>query len=80
MKCDVCKNNLKTSGCEPKCNRMCKNYSDFEPITNIDYIRRMSDEEMANWLTGVTDDAQLGSPIHVDYRWIEWLTSEVTKK
>ena len=49
-KCKKCKNNYKTSDCEPRCNMMCENYSEFEPITNADRIRSMTDEELAEFL------------------------------
>lgn len=58
MKCNICKNNYKPPECEPKCNRMCENFSDFEPITNVDMIRRMTDEELADFLR--TTVAELG--------------------
>ena len=50
--CKICKHNYKYPflDCEPKCNCMCENYSDFEAITNADRIRAMSDEELADML------------------------------
>ena len=48
-----------------------------KPMTNADKIRNMSDEELAEWLTGITNDAQIGSEFHVDYEWNEWLQEEV---
>ena len=49
-------------------------------ITNADRIRSMSDEELAEWLTTITNDAQraiVESQCFVDYQWKEWLQSEV---
>lgn len=48
--CRKCKHNYKMPGDEPRCNRMCDGESDFEPITNADRIRAMSDEELAEFL------------------------------
>ncbi len=54
--CRICKYNYKYPflDCEPKCNLMCENYSDFKAITNADYIRAMSDEELAYFLAHET--------------------------
>ena len=40
-------------------------------------IRSMSDEELAKWLTKITDDAQLDAETKCDYQWAEWLQSEM---
>ena len=45
--------------------------------TNADIIRGMSDEELAEWLTKITDDAQLDAETKCNYQWPEWLQSEV---
>lgn len=50
MDCKNCKHNYKPRSCEPKCSRMCENYSDYEPITNADRIRQMTDGELAEFL------------------------------
>lgn len=47
-----------------------------EVKTNADYIRNMSDEELAEWLTKITDDAQLDSRTHCNYQWKDWLKAE----
>ena len=62
----------------PVCNS-CFSYDKFIPIaiTNADRIRSMSDEELAEWLTKITDDAQLDAETKCDYQWAEWLQSEV---
>lgn len=44
--------------------------------TNADRIRAMSDEELAEWLTKITDDAQLDARTKCNYQWAEWLQSE----
>jgi transcriptional regulator with XRE-family HTH domain len=49
-------------------------------MTNADRIRSMSDEELEEWLTSITNDAQraiVESQCFVDYQWKEWLQSEV---
>ena len=48
-----------------------------KPQTNADRIRTMSDEELAEWLTKVTNDAQRDARTKCDYQWGEWLKSEV---
>ena len=45
--------------------------------TNADRIRSMSDDELAEWLTKITDDAQLDAATKCDYQWKDWLQSEV---
>ena len=45
--------------------------------TNADRIRSMSDEELVEWLTSITDDAQSDAKSKCDYQWSEWLQSEV---
>lgn len=74
--CRKCKHNYKPPTCEPKCNRMCDGESDFEPITKYDEIHAMSIEELAEWLTKITDDAQLDAKTKCNYQWKEWLQSE----
>lgn len=74
--CRKCKHNYKPSTCEPKCNRMCDGESDFEPITKYDQIHAMSIEELAEWLTKITDDAQLDARTKCNYQWDGWLKSE----
>lgn len=61
---------------EPRCNLMCDGESDFEPITKYDQIHAMSIEELAEWLTKITDDAQLDARTKCNYQWNEWLKSE----
>ena len=62
----------------PVCNS-CFSYDKFIPIaiTNADRIRSMSDDELAEWLTKITDDAQLDAETKCDYQWAEFLQSEV---
>lgn len=78
--CRKCKHNYKPSTCEPKCNRMCDGESDFEPITKYDQIHAMSIEELAEWLTKITDDAQLDAKTKCNYQWKDWLQSEAETK
>ena len=49
----------------------------YTRMTNADRIRSMSDEELAEWLTKITDDAQLDAETKCNYQWGEWLQSEV---
>ena len=65
----------------PVCNS-CFSYDKFIPIaiTNADRIRAMSDEELAEWLTSITDDAQSDAMTKCNYQWLEWLQSEVDMK
>ena len=49
-------------------------------ITNAERIRKMTDEELAEWLTRITDDAQLDARTKCDYQWDEWLKEEVEEK
>ena len=54
--------------------RECRHY---KCMTQSDRIRSMSDEELAEWLTSITDDAQSDAKSKCDYQWSEWLQSEV---
>ena len=45
-------------------------------LTNADRIRSMSDEELAEWLTSITDDAQSDAKTRCDYQWSDWLKEE----
>lgn len=74
--CRKCKHNYKMPEDEPRCNLMCDGESDFEPITKYDQIHAMSIEELAEWLTKITDDAQLDARTKCNYQWEEWLQSE----
>ena len=49
----------------------------FKRMTQADRIRSMSDEELAEWLTSITDDAQSDAMTKCNYQWSEWLQSEV---
>ena len=49
----------------------------YTRMTNADRIRSFSDEELAEWLTKITDDAQLDAETKCNYQWGEWLQSEV---
>ena len=51
-----------------------------QTVTNADRIRQMTDEELAEWLTRITDDAQLDARTRCDYQWDEWLKEEVEEK
>ena len=63
---------------EAPCIKCAQNASDnYKRMTNADRIRSMSDEELAEWLTSITDDAQSDAESKCDYQWSEWLQSEV---
>lgn len=63
---------------EAPCVKCAQNASDnYKRMTNADLIRSMSDEELAEWLTKITDDAQLDAATKCDYQWKDWLQSEV---
>ena len=49
----------------------------YTRMTQADRIRSMSDEELAEWLTKITDDAQLDAETKCNYQWGEWLQSDV---
>ena len=57
------------------CFRMCDD-SLGDLLTNADRIRSMSDEELAEWLTSITDDAQSDAKTRCDYQWSKWLKEE----
>lgn len=46
----------------------------FEPMTYADWLRSMSDEELANWLAETTKASKLGMENH--HKWNEWLKSK----
>ena len=48
--------------------------------TRADVIRSMSDEELAKWLTKITDDAQLDARTKCNYQWAEWLQSKAEQQ
>lgn len=50
--CKTCRHNYKPRDCEPRCNWMCDGISDYEPQSNADRIRAMSDEELAEFFFG----------------------------
>lgn len=56
--------------------KACKVYEPKKKKTNADRIRSMSDEELAEWLTKITDDAQLDARTKCNYQWKDWLQSE----
>ena len=57
-------------------NNCLTNISTDKSTTNADRIRNMSDEELAELLTKITDDAQLDARTKCNYQWGEWLQSE----
>jgi len=50
------------SKCTSVAGKLCCFYEEEEPITNADYIRSMSDEELANWLDWEFGKAQWCDP------------------
>lgn len=57
-KCRTCRNNhtFLYPDCDPRCNRMCDGYSDYEPITEIDYIRAMDEDMMATHILNMIQE------------------------
>ena len=78
--CGHCKNRGKKRICDfyTVASNYAEKCKDFEEKkqTNADRIRAMSDEELAEWLTKITDDAQLDAETKCNYQWGEWLQSE----
>lgn len=56
----------------PCLNCICGNKSKSKP-NQADKIRSMTDEELAKWLTEITDDAQLDVGTKCNYQWDEFL-------
>ena len=83
MEHDECKG-CKYEQCEDDskyCNGCKQNAVDkYTRITNADRIRSFSDEELAEWLTSITDDAQSDAMTKCNYQWSEWLQSEVEEQ
>lgn len=89
--CDNCKHKMCWEYAEPcsSCTNMTGEPTNWEPQTNADRIRAMSDEELAEWLDavskswydeGYTKDDE--SPLISEYpatanEWIAWLKSPV---
>ena len=80
MEHDGCKG-CKYEHCSPEseeCQGCKQNAVDkYTRMTNADRIRSFSDEELAEWLTKITDDAQLDAETKCNYQWGKWLQSEV---
>ena len=75
--CNQCKFDGRSTH-EFPCNECVHNAREhFRPKSNADRIRSMSDEELAEFLTGITDYIQEGYMEKIDYEWAEWLESEV---
>ncbi len=74
--CPTCARNPYTCNVWHLCEKDCEGY---EPRikSQADRIRAMSDEELAEWLTKITDDAQRDAITKCDYQWGDWLKSEV---
>ena len=76
-RCFKCRHESKAETDFP-CNKCIHNAIDkFEPKTNADLIREMTDEELAEWLTKITNDAQLDARTKCNYQWADWLKAEV---
>ena len=44
--------------------------------TNFDMIKNMDEQEFAEWLTDITNDAQMNVGVTCDYKWDKWLKEE----
>lgn len=85
MDCDNCKHKTCWEYAEPcsSCTSMTGTPTNWEPQTNADRIRAMSDEELAEWIYQVQDgDAYQKEnylpPLSKSW-WIKWLKKEVTE-
>lgn len=77
--CEKCKYRYK-SDCEYPCERcvhgcVVKEY--YEPMTNADRIRSMSDEELAEHFSELIKDTYENEYCKDVNDWLEWLQSEV---
>lgn len=77
--CEKCKYRYK-SDCEYPCERcvhgcVVKEY--YEPMTNADRIREMSDEELAEHFSKLIKDTHENEYCEDVNDWLEWLQSEV---
>lgn len=80
--CDKCKHNMKMPNEEPCCGCIHNAVDKFEPKTNADYIREMSDEKLAEFLecveaagyndSSITPRMENGFPMDM----LQWLKSE----
>ena len=66
-------NNKKCSTGECEQWKDCAGY--VPAVTNADRIRAMNDEELAEYIVGIIDDANSGSVIYSNRteEWLEWL-------
>lgn len=55
----------------------CDDSSEFVRMTNFEHIKSMDYEELSNFLTKITDDAQLDARTKCNYQWDEWLKEKV---
>lgn len=71
--CNLCKEYESGISCT-----YCDDGSEFVRMSNADKIRSMNDMELSEWLTKITDDAQLDAETKCNYQWNEWLKEEVS--
>ncbi len=75
--CEFCKHYMKRSNQEP-CDNCCRSYpNEFEPMTNADGIRAMSDEELADFIFDIQvmeENTKYGQLLRGDR--LRWLQSE----
>ena len=64
---DWCARDFNPKSDEPEC---------FEPLTNADRIRAMTDEELADFMLGVAQNGGIPTGGKI-MRWLEWLKQEV---
>ena len=69
LKCRECASMIACSYCDDG--------SEFVRMSNVEHIRMMDDEELAKFLTKITDGAQLDARAKCNYQWDEWLKEEV---
>lgn len=70
MSCKNCNTNCHMAGTD---GRMCSAWT-RKPMTNADKIRRMSDEDLAEFIKMICGNARAGN--YPDGEWLEWLRKE----
>ena len=74
---EVCANMTILNGSAYCDSTPCSLKNELPKQTNADRIRNMSDEELAELLTTITDVAQLDARTKCNYKWGKWLQLEV---
>lgn len=70
--CLLCRESVSMIACP-----YCDEGSEFVKMTNFEHIKEMDYEELADWLTKITNDAQSDAKTKCDYQWEDWLREKV---